>query len=134
LLANGGRKSEIKKSFIIFSETIDAFDYHDCPGHPVWIMPDEWLGAARAKTYPLHLLSNQPKTRLHSQFDHGVTSRQNKLKGREPARMNPKDAQARGMKDGDLIRIFNDRGACLAGLVLSDDIRPGIIQLPTGAW
>jgi biotin/methionine sulfoxide reductase len=118
----------------IFSETIDAFDYHDCPGHPVWIVPDEWLGAAKAKTYPLHLLSNQPKTRLHSQFDHGVTSRQNKLKGREPARMNPKDAQARGMKDGDLIRIFNDRGACLAGLVLSDDIRPGIIQLSTGAW
>jgi biotin/methionine sulfoxide reductase len=48
--------------------------------------------------------------------------------------MNPNDAQARGIKNGDLIRIFNDRGACLAGLVLSDDIRPGIIQLPTGAW
>ncbi|MCB0166395.1 MAG: molybdopterin-dependent oxidoreductase [Anaerolineae bacterium] len=118
----------------IFSETIAAFDYHDCPGHPVWMAPDEWLGAAKAKTYPLHLISNQPKTRLHSQFDHGVASRRNKLKGREPARMNPKDAQARGMEDGQLIRIFNDRGACLARLVVSDDIRPGIVQLPTGAW
>jgi len=118
----------------IFSETIDSFGYDDCPGHPVWLAPEEWLGAAKAKTYPLHLVSNQPKTRLHSQFDHGVTSRQNKVKGREPARMNPADAQARGLKDGDLIRVFNDRGACLAGLILSNDIRPGIIQLPTGAW
>ena len=118
----------------IFSETIAGFGYDDCPGHPVWIAPQEWLGADQTSRYPLHLLSNQPKTRLHSQLDHGVTSRQNKVKGREPARMNPRDAQARGIKDGDLIRIFNDRGACLAGVILSDDIRTGIIQIPTGAW
>ena len=30
--------------------------------------------------------------------------------------------------------MFNDRGACLAGLGLSEDVRPGVVQLSTGAW
>jgi biotin/methionine sulfoxide reductase len=30
--------------------------------------------------------------------------------------------------------VFNDRGACLAGLVVSDAVRPGVVQLSTGAW
>jgi biotin/methionine sulfoxide reductase len=118
----------------IFSETIAGFGYHDCPGYPVWIAPQEWLGAPKAATLPLHLLSNQPKTRLHSQLDHGVTSHRHKIKGREAARMNPEDARARGIRDGDLIRIFNERGSCLAAAILSADLRPGIIQIPTGAW
>jgi biotin/methionine sulfoxide reductase len=33
-----------------------------------------------------------------------------------------------------VVRIFNDRGACLAGAVVTDAIRPGVIQLATGAW
>ena len=33
-----------------------------------------------------------------------------------------------------MVRVFNDRGACLAGAVLTDAIRPGVVQLPTGAW
>ncbi len=31
----------------IFSATIDSYGYPDCPGHPVWLEPDEWLGSAR---------------------------------------------------------------------------------------
>ena len=45
----------------IFSETIDGFGYDDCPGHPVWIPPTEWLGAATREA-PLHLVSPQPVT------------------------------------------------------------------------
>ena len=48
--------------------------------------------------------------------------------------MNPIDAAARGISDGDIIRLFNDRGACLAGVRVTDDIRQGVIQLATGAW
>jgi len=118
----------------IFSETIAGFGYDDCLGHPAWFPPSEWLGSAKAKMYPLHLLSNQPKTRLHSQLDHAVTSRNGKIKGREPARLHPQEAAARGIKEGDLIRIYNDRGACLAAVTLAEEVRPGIIQLPTGAW
>lgn len=116
----------------IFSQTIADFGYDDCPGHPVWLEPREWLG--RIDRYPLHLIANQPKTRLHSQMDVGATSQNSKIQGREPARMNPADAAARGLQDGDVILIRNDRGSCLAGLALSDAIRPGVVQLATGAW
>ena len=118
----------------LYSEKIAGFNYADCAGHPRWYGKQEWLGAERAADYPLHLISNQPKTRLHSQYDHGVTSRNAKLNGRAPARMNPLDAAKRGITQGDVIRLFNDRGTCLAGVTLTETIRPGVIELETGAW
>ena len=48
--------------------------------------------------------------------------------------MNPRDASARGIADGDIIRPFNERGACLAAVHVTDGIAPGVVQLPTGAW
>ena len=48
--------------------------------------------------------------------------------------MHPDDATARGIADGDIIRLFNTRGACLAGIRVTEDIRRGVIQLSTGAW
>jgi biotin/methionine sulfoxide reductase len=118
----------------IFSERIAAFGYDDCPGHPVWTEPYEWLGGTLADTYPLHLISNQPRTRLHSQFDPGRVSRASKVQGREPMVMHGDDAAARGIADGDVVRVFNGRGACLAGVILSDEVRRGVVQLSTGAW
>ena len=118
----------------LYSEKVAGFNYDDCAGHPRWYDKQEWLGAERSADYPLHLISNQPKTRLHSQYDHGVTSRNAKLKGRAPARMNPGDAAKRNITDGDVIRLFNDRGACLAGVILTENLRPGVIELETGAW
>ncbi len=116
------------------STKIAGFHLPDFPGTPEWREPREWLGAPRAQTYPLHLLSNQPSTRLHSQYDHGVVSRESKINGREPLTMNIADASARGLAHGDVVRVFNDRGAFLAGLVVSDAIRPGVVQIATGAW
>ncbi|MBK0400505.1 molybdopterin-dependent oxidoreductase [Limibaculum sp. M0105] len=118
----------------IFSERVAGFGYDDCPGHPAWIEPREWLGSPKAERFPLHLVSNQPKTRLHSQLDPGGVSRASKIKGREPMTMHPEDGAARGLKDGDVVRVYNDRGACLAGLILSDKVRRGVVQLSTGAW
>jgi biotin/methionine sulfoxide reductase len=118
----------------IFSETVASFGYADCPGHPAWIPPQEWLGSPAAATFPLHLMSNQPRTRLHSQLDMGVVSRDSKVAGREPCRLNPEDAAQRGIAHGDLIRVFNDRGECLAGAILDDAVRTGVLQLSTGAW
>ena len=116
----------------IFSETVDSFGYDDCPGHPVWREPAEWLGNAGA--YPLHLISNQPKDKLHSQLDHGKVSRKGKLKDREPITLHPDDAAARGIGEGDICRVFNDRGACLGTVILSDSVRRGVMQMSTGAW
>lgn len=118
----------------IFSERIAGFGYDDCLGHPAWFAPCEWLGSPLAEKYPLHLISNQPTTRLHSQLDHGNVSRTSKIHDREPLSMNPLDASERGLTSGDVVRVFNDRGQCLAGLIVTDRVRRGVIQIATGAW
>ena len=56
------------------------------------------------------------------------------MKGRQPVTLHPEDAAARGIAEGDLLRVFNDRGACLASARLSDRIRRGVVRLSTGAW
>ncbi|MBO6783969.1 MAG: molybdopterin guanine dinucleotide-containing S/N-oxide reductase [Alphaproteobacteria bacterium] len=116
----------------VFSETVDSFGYEDCPGHPVWREPAEWLGAVG--DYPLHMISNQPATRLHGQMDNGRVSRDAKVSGREPVWIHPADAADRGLSDGDVVRVFNARGALLAGVRITDEVRPGVVQLATGAW
>ncbi|MFN8533435.1 MAG: molybdopterin-dependent oxidoreductase [Dehalococcoidia bacterium] len=118
----------------IFSTTVAAFGYDDCPGHPAWLEPAEWLGGERASRFPLQLVANQPVTRLHSQLDFGRTSTSAKVAGREPIRLRRDEAAARGIAAGDVVRVFNDRGAFLAAAILSDDLRPGVVQIATGAW
>ena len=116
----------------IFSDAIARFGYDDCPPHPTWMEPTEWLG--NAQDGQLHLISNQPRTRLHSQFDPGRVSKASKIAGREPLTMHPDDAAARGIGEGDVVRVWNERGGCLAGVRLSPDVMPGVVQLSTGAW
>lgn len=116
----------------IFSELIDSFGYEDCPGHPSWHEPLEWLGSA--KTNQLHLISNQPKSKLHSHLDHGHISRAFKIKEREPVIINPTDAAQRGINDGDIVKVFNERGACLCAAVIDSDIRQRVVNISTGSW
>ncbi|MFQ3367433.1 MAG: biotin/methionine sulfoxide reductase, partial [Candidatus Poriferisodalaceae bacterium] len=61
-------------------------------------------------------------------------SQATKVAGREPVRLHPSTAADRDIKNGDVVRIFNDRGACLAGAVLDNSLMPEVIQLSTGAW
>ena len=114
----------------ISSETIAGYGEPSCPGHPAWLPPEEAPGPGT----PLHLVANQPATRLHSQLDFGGHSAAAKRRGREVASMNPADAAARGLADGDIARLFNARGACLAAIRVTEEVRPGVVQLPTGAW
>ncbi len=118
----------------IASATIAGFGYDDCAGHPAWMPPVEGFGSPMMRDYPLHLVANQPATRLHSQLDFGATSMASKVRGREPVRIHPSDAAVRGIAGGDVVRLFNHRGACLAGAVISEAVRPGVVQLATGAW
>ena len=115
----------------IFSETIAGFGYDDCPGHPVWLPPSEWLGAATAAA-PLHLVSPQPGDKLHSQLESALADQE----GARPETLviHPADADARGIRTGELVRVFNARGACRARALVCEDIRPGVVALPTGAW
>jgi biotin/methionine sulfoxide reductase len=113
----------------IHSARIASFGYADCPGHPTWLEPEP-----RTAEYPLCLLANQPKTRLHSQLDVGDYSRSEKVRDREPLRMHPADAATRGLAEGDIVRVISARGSCLAAVRLSADLAPGVVQLSTGAW
>ncbi len=116
----------------IFSETIADFGYDECPGHPVWRAPDEWLGALSAATYPLHLVSPQPGDKLHSQMESALADIEDARP--MPIVMNPEDARARAIGDGDLVLVFNDRGRCRARAKISDDIRERVVAISTGAW
>ncbi|MBO0877432.1 MAG: molybdopterin-dependent oxidoreductase, partial [Pseudonocardia sp.] len=118
----------------LYSNTVAGFGYDDCPGYPRWLEPRDWLGSARAGRYGLHLIANQPTARLHAQLDMGAHSQCSKVAGREPVRIHPEDAAERGIRDGDVVRVFNDLGSCLAGAALSEDVRRGVVQLSTGAW
>ncbi|MEX0348151.1 MAG: molybdopterin-dependent oxidoreductase [Paracoccaceae bacterium] len=116
----------------LFSDEIAAMALADCPGHPAWLEPIEWLGCAAPDQ--LHLISNQPANRLHSQLDNGDASRGSKINGRERCTLHPAKAAALGLLEGDIVRVFNDRGACLAAVQLSEHMRPDVLVLPTGAW
>ena len=118
----------------IFSEMIDSFEYDNCPGHPTWMEPSEWLGSDSRDADQLHLISNQPVPRLHSQLDCSSLSRQHRINGREPVRINSRDASANGISEGDAIIVYNDRGAFCATAVIDDRIRAGVAQVATGAW
>jgi biotin/methionine sulfoxide reductase len=71
---------------------------------------------------------------LHGQLDTVGVSRKSKVQGREPISMHPDDAAARGVGAGDVVRVFNDHGALLAGVVLDEVLLPGVVRLSTGAW
>ena len=110
---------------------IAGMNYADCPGHPVWLPPVEG-GPLPAGAF--HLVSGQPATRLHGQNDPGSESRASKIQGREKCTLHPDAAARIGASEGDILRLHNERGACLCAVVISDGIRPDCLSLPTGAW
>ncbi|MFC9940250.1 molybdopterin-dependent oxidoreductase [Nocardiopsis alba] len=123
----------------LYSETIASFGYEDCPGHPVWLPGPAVTGhdegdEAAAEELPLVLIANQPKERFHGQQDMGAHSVAHKVAGRAPLRMCPEDAEEAGVSDGDVARVCGPSGSCLAGVVVDDALRPGIVQLSTGSW
>jgi biotin/methionine sulfoxide reductase len=111
----------------LYSTKIAGFGYADCPPHPAWLEPHEWLG--KAAPDELHLMTNQPAKRLHSQLYQlqptGVV---------ETLTMHPADAGLRNISHGDAVRVENERGACLARASLTDGVRQGVVVMPTGAW
>ena len=64
----------------------------------------------------------------------GIVSTANKLHGRERVRMAAEDAAMRGIQDGDLVKVYNDRGACIAAVSVQDGVMPAVAIMSTGAW
>src|SRR3546814_14950759 len=69
-----------------------------------------------------------------SQLDHSPISKGGKIHGREPVVIHKADAQRLNLLDGDIVRVFNQRGACLATVVLTENLRQGVVKISTGAW
>jgi biotin/methionine sulfoxide reductase len=70
--------------------------------------------------FPLQLVANQPTTRLHSQMISPITAAARKSVDVSLCGVHPADAAVLGVKDRDIVRVHNDRGACLAGAMLDD--------------
>ena len=115
------------------------------PPFPRWIEKgpshDERLSSPRAQQYPLLLMSNHGRWRVHAQCDDIKWTREAptaKVKGwdgylYEPVWINPVDAEKRGLRSGDILRIFNERGSVLGGAIVWERIRPGVVYIDHGA-
>ncbi|AWK89419.1 trimethylamine-N-oxide reductase TorA [Azospirillum sp. CFH 70021] len=119
----------------LFSKKVAGMGYADCAGHARWYEPIDWHKSDRSSRYPLSLISSHPSHRLHSQLSNAMSLRKTyAVDGREPLLINTQDAAARGIKSGDVVRVFNDLGQVLAGAVVTDDIMPGAVRLSEGGW
>ncbi|MBI4288500.1 MAG: molybdopterin-dependent oxidoreductase [Chloroflexi bacterium] len=84
-----------------------------------------------AKKYPLQLVTSHSLARAHSQFHNIPWVRENIP---HKAVINAADAAKRGIKDGDMVRVFNDRGSTILPVRVSERIMPGVVDVPQGAW
>lgn len=101
----------------------------------------ESLFSPRAKSYPLLFVSDHPKWRVHAQHDDISWLREiptDKITGPdgymyEPVWMNPTDAAARGIQQGDIVQVFNERGTVLGGAYVTERMMPGSVAQVHGA-
>jgi len=115
------------------------------PPVPHWIEKgeshDERLTSERAKKYPLLIVSNHPRWRVHSQHDDMKWLREIgtcKIMGPdgylyEPIWINPVDAAKRGIENGDVVKVHNERGGVLVGAYVTERIMPGTVYVDHGA-
>jgi biotin/methionine sulfoxide reductase len=54
--------------------------------------------------------------------------------GKEAVHLHPTDAARRGIAGGDVVRLYNQRGACLGGAIIDDAVLEGVAVMATGAW
>jgi anaerobic selenocysteine-containing dehydrogenase len=115
------------------------------PPVPKWIAKgishEETIGTERSKKYPLLVCSNHPRWGVHSEHEDMIWLREIKtckVKGPDgyqyqPGWLHPSEAEKRGIKNGDVISIYNDRGTLLAGAYITERIMPGVVYIDHGA-
>lgn len=115
----------------IYSQQLVDMKNPNIPPIPKYIETWESVNDPLAAKYPLQLITTHFKRRAHTQFDNIPW-----LRELEPQaiKINTIDAQARGIKDGDLVRVFNDRGRMIIHTKVTERIMPGVVDLPQGAW
>lgn len=127
----------------VFSTAIyEHFGYNEeIPPVPHYVPEKEGVAAqALLEKFPLLTTMAHPKYRFHGKYDDSTWLQEHyKVFGPdgyayEPIWMNSKDSLERGLKEGDIVRTFNDRGQVLAGLHVTDRVMPGVIWQTYGAW
>ncbi len=120
-------------------------DDEERPPVPHWIEKgvshDERVSSKRAKKYPLLMVSNHGRWRVHAQCDDISWTREAptcKVKGPdgynyEPVWINTADAKARGISNGDIIKVYNERGAVLGGAYVTERLMAGSVYMDHGA-
>ncbi|MDO6542689.1 molybdopterin-dependent oxidoreductase [Photobacterium sanguinicancri] len=116
----------------LYCQDIANFEVKDCPPMPTFLEPFEYLG--NAKSNQVHVVSPHPYMRVHSQLANSDVRKHENVQGRQYVLINDLDAQKRGIRSGQLVEIFNERGRVIAGAKVSDQIMPGVISLEEGAW
>ena len=84
-----------------------------------------------AKKYPLQLITSHFKRRTHGQFDNIPWLRELEA---QAMLINRTDAGVRGISNGDMVRVFNDRGEVIIIAKVTERIMPGVVDIPQGAW
>ncbi len=116
----------------IFSATLHALNRPDeVPAVPKYLKEWESPFDPPPRTHPLQAIGPHTLARAHSTMA-GVDW----LEEAFPQRVfvNPIDAAARGLANGDPVRVFNDRGATIVRCRITRRIMPGVVALPQGAW
>jgi anaerobic dimethyl sulfoxide reductase subunit A len=116
----------------IFSKTLyDKGRPEDIPPIPKYIQEWESPFGPEAERFPLQALGHHAMQRVHSTHHNNDW-----LREAFPQRVfiNPIDAEARGIGDGEMVKVFNDRGTILLPCRISKRLMPGVIDIPQGAW
>jgi anaerobic selenocysteine-containing dehydrogenase len=120
-------------------------DDEERPPVPHWIEKgkshDERISSKRAKKYPLIIMSNHGRWRVHAQCDDITWTREIqtcKVMGSdgykyEPLWINPEDAAKRNIKTGDVVSVYNERGVVLGGAYVTERMMPGTVYMDHGA-
>jgi len=115
----------------IYSQMIADMGIADLPPIPKYIETWESIDDPLAAKYPLQLITTHSKRRAHSQFDNLPWLREVEP---QAVYINSADAKARGIRDGDLVRVFNERGGMIISAKVTERIMPGVVDIPQGAW
>jgi anaerobic dimethyl sulfoxide reductase subunit A len=115
----------------IFCQRIADLKNPDIPPIPKYADPVEGPEDLLRKKFPLQLITIHPKMRAHSCFGNIPW-----LSELDPQSLwiSIKDAKARGIKNGEKVRVFNDRGEAIVPAKVTQRIMPGVVGLSEGAW
>lgn len=98
---------------------------------PDWVPPTEgWHENPMAERYPLTYMQEHSRWRVHTTFHNQPWLRE--VNPEPYVDINTGDAAARGIRSGDMVEVFNDRGATMARAKVSGRMRPGMLSVPKG--